>query len=340
MKPRIIILDTYYPEAIRSMPINPAMTYQSNLDAILYQSFGTFDAYSRNLRALGWEAEDCIWNHDQLNNLAGTKHFLLPDVLFLQDLSIEIQSFMGTAAPIVIAAQCSCPWPGDDNIRKCDVIFTSFPHYVTRIEALGVKAVYNPLAFDPIVIQRVIEQGFPQIIENERPFDVTFIGGVGNPGHWRRGMETLNAVAEAIPTFKWWGYGADLLPSNSALRQKYQGEAWGLNMYRVMLQSKIVLNRHGEVAEGYSNNMRMFEATGCGALLITEKSDNLRALFEKDEALSYGNAEEAVERVNAALHIPNVSAQFARNGQSRTLQDHTYAHRMKTVSDTLLEMLK
>ena len=342
MKPRILLLDTYYPEAIRALPVNPAMTYQSNLDAILYQSFGTADFYSRSLRALGWEAEDVIWNHEQLSSMRPywtrlTRHE--HEVIFLQDLNVILPaSFYST----VVAGQCSCPWPGDDNIRKCDVIFTSFPHYVPRIEALGVKAVYNPLAFDPVVIQRVIEQGFPQIIENERPFDVTFIGGVGNPGHWRRGMETLNAVAEAIPTFKWWGYGADLLPSSSALRQNYQGEAWGLDMYRVMLQSKIVLNRHGEVAEGHANNMRLFEATGCGALLLTEWCENasLRTLFDSFECESYVDAADAISEINFYLNDDITRQAFAKNGQSRTLRDHTYAQRMKTVSNTLLEMLK
>jgi hypothetical protein len=41
-------------------------------------------------------------------------------------------------------------------------------------------------------------------------------------------------------------------------------------MYRVLARSGIVVNRLGPVAEGAANNMRLFEATGAGALLLTE----------------------------------------------------------------------
>ena len=328
MKRSIIILDTYYPEAIRSMPINPAGTYESELNAILYQSFGTADFYSRNLRTLGWDAEDIITNHDALNSLR-KRESQNCDVLFLQDLSIDwwphVKQFK------LIAGQVSCPWPGDDSIRKCDVIFTSFPHYIQRIEALGAKAVYNPLGFDPIVLARV----YPPF--QERINDVVFIGGIGNPGHWRRGMETLNLVAERVPSFKWWGYGAEY--ASGPLREKYQGEAWGLDMYRIMLQSKIVLNRHGEVAEGYSNNMRMFEATGCGAVLLTEESLNLSNFFEEFECQSYCSAEDAVTQIETYLKHEALLEIIGRYGHARTMSSHTYFQRMAVISNVLTEML-
>jgi len=333
--PKILIVDSYYPDFLKLWDFNPAATYETELKRLLEFSFGTGDFYSRNLKALGWDTHDVIWN------APWNMQFQQPDVLFLQDLSIE---FSPTGA--LIAGQLSCPWPGDDAVRRCHVIFTSFPHYIPRIEALGVKAVYNPLAFDPIVLERCDYAGYiightVMTMEAPRIHDCVFIGGVGNPSHWKRGMETLEAVARAIPSFKWWGYGYEHLPSNSALRDKYQGEAWGLDMYRILLQSKIVLNRHGEVAQGYMNNMRCFEATGCGALLLTEYAPNLRQFFKEDEAMSYGSPEEAIIKIRWYLDRDHedVRAIVAANGQRRTLRDHTYAQRMKTVSDTLQEML-
>jgi hypothetical protein len=345
MKPRILICDTYYDAAIQSLPFNPASTYESNLQDILYQSFGTSDFYSRNLNALGWEATDIIVNHDRLQNLWSAQYgengggsywslndqvnFYKPDVIFLQNLGLPITGSMG----VPIVGQLSCPWPGDQHVSKCQIIFTSFPHYVARIEALGVKAIYSPLAFDPIVLERCAP------LPTDRIYDVTFVGGVSNPGHWRRGMEVLNAVAEAIPSFKWWGYGAECLPISSALFQAYQGEAWGLDMYRIFLQSKIVLNRHGEVAEGYSNNMRMFEATGCGALLATEVSENLDSLFYPGEKIGYSGIEQLISSIKVLLDNPHSIDAIAKRGQERTLRDHTYAKRMKTVSDTFQQCL-
>lgn len=334
---KILIVDTLYQQFLDSWQHNPAGSYDSELRQLLNFSFGTFDAYSRNLSSLGWETEDCIANW-QFSRPPSSDC----DVVFMQDLSIE--------PPVkgqLLAGQLSCPWPGDDRVKRHDVLFSSFPHYIDRIEALGVKAVYNPLAFDPIVLERVgvqspfrldkLDNGNPEL--SERPYDCVFVGGVGAPSHWRKGMEVLEAVAREIPTFKWWGYGFSEVSRFSPLRDKYQGEAWGLDMYKILLQSKIVLNRHGEVAEGYTNNMRCFEATGCGAMLMTERSKNLHDFFSSTEAVAYSGPEEAVWAIKGLLNNEPLRKQIAAGGQARTLRDHTYAQRMKTVSDTLTEML-
>ena len=36
--------------------------------------------------------------------------------------------------------------------------------------------------------------------------------------------------------------------------------------------AKITINRHIDVSENYANNMRLFEASGCGALLISRSA--------------------------------------------------------------------
>lgn len=348
---RILIVDTCYPGFLKSLPFDPASTYQSELNRVTQRCFGTFDAYSRNLAVLGWETMDAIANHAALQELWAQEnlgwyggdrleaqvHAFQPDVVFMQDLSLDPPCGpkgyrpKGLDRPI-LAGQCSCPWPGDDRVRQYDVIFTSFPHYIPRITCLGVKAVYNPLAFDVSVLSRCRKF-------YERPHDVVFIGGVGAPSHWKRGMEALNAVAESIPTFKWWGYGADLLPPDSVLRQKYQGEAWGVDMYEIMLQAKIVLNRHGEVAEGYANNMRLFEATGCGAMLLTETAPNISQFFDETECLTYRFPDEAPAVIQWSLENSRETELIAKKGQLRTLRDHSYALRMRTVSEALKGMI-
>jgi spore maturation protein CgeB len=41
-------------------------------------------------------------------------------------------------------------------------------------------------------------------------------------------------------------------------------------MFKILARSKIVINRHGTIAGNYAVNMRMYEATGSGAMLVTE----------------------------------------------------------------------
>lgn len=337
---RICILDSYYPEALASMPFDPQSTYEIELRKLLDLQFGTFDAYSKNLRSCGWTAIDIISNHKQLqemwlrdygfgsgDTLGSQLSFYDADVVFMQDLSIQLRY-----KPRLLAAQLSCPWPGDDKVRQCDVVMTSFPHYVPRIEALGVKAAYLPLAFEHTILDL-----FPKDLE--RIHDVVFIGGVGNPSHWPEGMEVLEAVAREIPTFRWWGYGRETLPSDSALHDKYMGTAFGIDMYKILLQSKIVLNRHGTVAEGFANNMRMFEATGCGAVLLTESFTNISRFFDIDECRTYRSTEWAILTIGDILDRWEYCQSTGEKGQQRTLREHTYAHRMKVVSEVLTGML-
>lgn len=344
--PSILIIDTYYPDFLKSVPLE-SQNYCIERGKLLDRSFGTFDAYSRNLRTCGWFAHDVIANHAALQELwAQESHwyngdrleaqiaFYDPDVIFMQDLSLDVDK-----RDRLLAGQCSCPWPGDDNIRRYDVIFTSFPHYVERIQRLGVRAVYNPLAFDPIIGARLSVDTWKDWSNPDRIHDCVFIGGVGNPSHWRYGMEVLEAVARHITTFKWWGYGAETLPPDSPLRSCYQGQAWGLDMYKILLQAKIVINRHGEVAEGFANNMRLFEATGGGAMLLTEEAPNLLNFFASDEVATYSNPQEAVAEIQYYLKNGDERQFIAANGQRRTLLDHTYAQRMKAVSETLMGML-
>ena len=326
---KILILDTYYPQFLETFKvfpqiiINPGASYETELARLMLTQFGTSDFYSRNLKAIGWDADDFIVNCEALMALRPQEP-IKADVLFLQDLSINISSWPSE----LVAGQCSCPWPGDDNIRKCSVVFTSFPHYVARIDAVGSRAVYNPLAFEPSVLSE----------SQPRLHDCVFVGGVGAPSHWRYGMEVLKQVAERVPSFKWWGYGLEHVGS-AAMRWSYRGEAWGRKMYEIYQRSTIVLNRHGEVAEGYANNMRMFEATGCGALLVTEYAPNIRDFFAEDECVTYKNPNEAVEKIRYYIDHDEERAAIAAKGQARTLRDHTYAKRMKTVSDVLQEML-
>lgn len=345
---KILIVDTYYPDFLKSLPFNPAGTYESELRAVLDQKFGTADFYSKNLRAMSHECIDVIANHHALQwkwaeeNYSGQGRRneqivdlqiekLNPDVVFMQDLSVSLAG--NRFNPPLLAGQLSCPWPGDDVVRRYSILYTSFPYYVPRIEQLGVRAVYLPLAFEPSVLQRLERRvgAAPSRIH-----DAVFIGGVGNPSHWKRGMEVLETVAREIPTFKWWGYGIETLPASSALHRCYQGQAFGLDMYEILLQSKICLNRHGEVAEGYANNMRMYEATGCGAMLLT---DNRTDLFNSEEVIGYSTPTEAVEKLRYFLTYDDARRHIAANGQRRTLRAHTYASRMAKVSETLTEML-
>jgi spore maturation protein CgeB len=82
--------------------------------------------------------------------------------------------------------------------------------------------------------------------------------------------------------------------------------------------------------------MRLYEATGVGAMLLTDRKDNLHELFEIDkEVVSYSSKEEAAELVRYYLDHPEESQKIAQAGQARTLRDHTYEKRMSELVSIL-----
>lgn len=256
-----------------------------------------------------------------------------PDIIFLQDVgyfsNAEVIDVFKSHAPL--AAQISCSMPDLQKVKLLNTVFTSFPHYVPWLEMVGVRGVYLPLAVDPIIGARLATQ--------PRTYDCTFVGGVGTPSHWSYGMEVLETVAMNIPTSRFYGYGYNLLPSSSVLCNKFYGPAWGLDMYEVLGQSRIVINRHGEVASKYANNLKLFETTLMGALLVTDLKANIRDFFEPDECVTYDSPADAVDKIRYYIAHPLQAVTIAARGQARTLRDHTYAKRMPLVSETLEALL-
>jgi spore maturation protein CgeB len=113
--------------------------------------------------------------------------------------------------------------------------------------------------------------------------------------------------------------------------------AWGMDMYQILHDSVITLNHHIGVSQSYANNMRLYEATGVGTLLITDWKQNIPEIFEPGkEVVVYRNREECIEAIQYYLRNEAERKRIASMGQKRTLRDHTYDQRMKE----LLTILK
>ena len=103
-------------------------------------------------------------------------------------------------------------------------------------------------------------------------------------------------------------------------------------MFEIFARSKIVVNRHGEIAKGHATNMRMYESTGMGALLITDATKNLEELFTvNEEVVTYSDPDDAADRIVNLLGNDSEIQRIALQGQNRTHQEHTYSHRVQNM---------
>jgi len=368
---RIVLVDTYYRRFLADHYANhPSLeseSFETQRKSLIEARFGTSDFFSKHLNELGCEAFDLIANCLPLQsawlkengfrssslNFAVPHRFyrvpvmgrvlatlpglldvvvaqirsLKPDVLYCHDLSFFPKFVLKELKRHVrlIVGQIASPLPPPSFIEGYDLILTSFPHFVSKIEAAGVASEYFKLGFDPSVAG--LFEGV------SRDIDVSFVGGIGR-SH-KNGIPLLEHLCCHTP-IRIFGYGVDSLPENSPIRKRYEKEVWGLDMYRVLARSRITVNRHIGVAGNYANNMRLYEATGMGALLLTERKDNLRDIFEPDQEVeTYSDPEEAVEKINALMRDGDRLAEIAAAGTARSFRDHTYQARMRELVEIL-----
>lgn len=112
-------------------------------------------------------------------------------------------------------------------------------------------------------------------------------------------------------------------------------------MYEILAHSQVTLNRQIEAAEGSANNMRLFEATGVGAMLVTDDGKNLSDLFRRaEEVVSYANEDDAVRALRRFVENKDEWLRIAEAGQARTLNEHTYARRIPELVELLESRLK
>jgi spore maturation protein CgeB len=134
-------------------------------------------------------------------------------------------------------------------------------------------------------------------------------------------------------------------PTLPALTQLYPGRihrpVFGVENYKISARSKIALNSHIDCFENYAGNMRLYEATGMGACLLTDWKVNLQDLFEPEvEVVTYRSVEECIEKVSYLLGNESERQAIAAAGQKRTLRDHTYRQRVGELHQTILRLLR
>lgn len=203
-----------------------------------------------------------------------------------------------------------------------DLIVSSLPNFVDRFRSGGVESEWLPLAFEPRVLDAVLP--------SERNIAVSFVGSMFDVHRARtRMIETIGERA----TIDVWTANRSKLKGSPEERVRTHSAVWGIDMYRVLASSKMTINIHGLTEDGppvHANNLRLFEGTGMGALLVTDRLLKLGDLFEVGrEIVDYGDANECAELIDHYLDHPVEAMTIAAAGQSRTLRDHTWRDRME-----------
>ncbi len=188
----------------------------------------------------------------------------------------------------------------EDVAQFFDVIFVPHLDYVARYrEVVGHEQVYWLPLYVPDLVRPV-----PQL---ERIYEVGFVGSNARPHRRTPRAQRLRLLEQQFRM------------NDRSVPVDHAGLA------RVYSQSKIVVNItiNGDI------NLRLFEGTACGALLLTDsRANGIEQLFDLGhEVIVYDNDNDLLEKVNYYLAHEDERSQIAGAGQQRCLRDHTYTRR-------------
>lgn len=368
---RFLIIDTCYNAFLNAVYARYSdldqQSYNQQLRTLMDQCFGTADYYSSNLHKLGHEAKEVIsnclpmqlrWAQDHALRIRYKLHqrnfhglpipwlkkmwfytVLLeqvkdyrPDVIHFQDPGGIDPTFLREIRPYVrlITAQIACPIPSGTNFKEYDLMLSALPYYVERFKQLGIESFYFKLGFEPNILNYLKK-------EEVKLYNVVFIGGFSS-SHVER-IHYLEQLSQQIHV-DWWGYGVECFSRKSPMRVNYHGEAWGLEMYEILSKARISINYHGDLAGEYAVNMRLYESTGVGSMLLTDAKKNLQQLFEPGiEIVPYSSINECIELAKYYNEHENERRSIAYAGQQRTFLEHTYYKRMEEFIEIVLRYL-
>jgi spore maturation protein CgeB len=318
------------------------------------------------------------WQRDIM--LAQVKSFR-PDVLYLQDLYYFDASFRKQLREICGKRLLMLGWqaaPIQDYavLRDLDVVLTCAPHFAEFLNQAGANGVLFLHAFESSILSAirpaprnldftfigsfVLRDGFHheryemvQTLFQSTPLQVWgYVSVNRTPSKPRRLLSKAAAIANRLPAAGKLKQFRNGFASNSprqsiaseadlALQDRFHKPVFGLRYYEILASSKVTFNNHIDCAEQYAGNMRLFEATGAGACLVTDRKHNLAEMFEPDvEVVTYGSVEECAEKVRYLLEHDSEREAIAAAGQRRVLRDHTFEKRAKCLDEIIRQALK
>jgi len=157
------------------------------------------------------------------------------------------------------------------------------------------------------------------------------------------GEATAAAMVEVLRNIHTENFGNDSpqIPLTMLFPERCREPVFGLDMFDLLGRSKIVFNRHTDaLARPAFGNIRAFEATGMGSCLLTDFTEDGRALFEPDsEIVTYASIDEAIEKAAYLRDHEADRAAIAEAGHARTLSSHTMAHRCEQIHGIIVDAL-
>ena len=212
----------------------------------------------------------------------------------------------------------------------------------------GIEAYYIPFSYDDRLDDILnVERTMPEYNR------AVFVGGinVGRQSHFNR-ISALNEVRKEVDLYLKLGH-KELLKNFYLfirnprvglayynLRRKNSQEVHGLEYHRTILKYSAAINYHLDNITTPSN-IRLFEVTGLGRALITDRKEGLHRLFkEGEEILAFSSTTELKSHIKRVTNDVEFAKYLGDNARLKTKSSYGIKHRVDSFNSIVNEINK
>lgn len=371
---RILKMGGYYDKIINLVyeenPTLASRSYSEQYNEFVKRRFGWSDVWKHFLEKTGrFEVTEIIVNAEPAqkqwakeNDFAYSEEnwFLQiaeeqiirhqPEILFINELGSIPPTFRAYIKKKVPSIKLIMGWDGvgqnnPAQFADCDLIAAPLESSAKFYKEHGFVSYFFPLGFDSRILH--------DVKKNAPKYDVTFVGSVFVAKNLHKGrLRFLSELSRKIPLDLWtsldpYTFYKDqikrILRGNwqefkemARIKKHNRGSAFGLSMYQTLADSKLTLNYHIDAAKNEAANLRLYEATGVGACLITDWKENITNFFEPGyEIVTFKTVEECAKKIEYLLSHEAERVAIAKAGQERTLRDYSYDRHFEAFGEFL-----
>lgn len=361
-KLKIIQLESFYAHFLNQLYENnhtlKDLPFQTQINFLLNTGFSAGQNFVPFLNPSKWDAHYIVLNNTWAQvrwanengkvDVKSMSEILLhqintiqPDVLFISDVpgfDFNLISHF-KRRPLIVAwlatvVNHQLPW------YEIDVILSGISEVRNEIYKLGAKSAEKFMSAAPYHFQA----NGNKLRSNNVAFAGSFIPGI----HDDRARQ-VDRLSHHMTNASIDVYTANLFELSLGSRLNFFPPVYGNELVNTYANYGIVLDARGnfdlykEKVLAETANMRIFEATRAGSLLITENSPNLAEYFDiNNEIVTYNDFDELKDKINYYSRSENLveRERIALNGRHRTIKDHSIESRANWLEKILHKYLE